>query len=243
MTEELSSSGWPDGRIGKGCKPLSAVTAWSYSRLNMWERCPAAFHYKHVLKLPEEQSSAMARGSRIDKIAEDYITGAGTDAMPAELAKFDSLFREMRALPSDLKVVQQNWGYDAQWRATGWFAKDTWLRVKLDAGVIYPDGDADVVDVKTGKQYDSNKEQLSLYALATFRRYPHVSHVTTRLWYLDSGAEVTAEFEADSATDEIAKWEARVAPMFADTVYAPRPNDGCRGCAFSKSKKGPCRYG
>jgi hypothetical protein len=220
----------------------NAVTAWSYSRLAQWETCPAQFKYKHLDKLKEEQSAAMARGDKIHKAAAVYVTSPAT-TRPTELSKFSQLIDELRDMPADIRVVEQQWGFNKNWRPTGWFGKDTWLRVILDAGVVYPDGTADVVDFKTGKKYGTNADQMELFALATFCRYPHLNHVTTRLWYLDSGDEEVAEFEQSDRTEMQQKWEARVTPLFADTVFAPRPNEKCLWCAFARSKNGPCRFG
>lgn len=220
---------------------MTAITAWSYSRLALWEQCPLAFKLKNIDKIKEEQSPAMARGDKIHKQMAAFAMGTG--ARPAEAAKFGQLSDELAAMPTDIKVVEQQWGFSKSWRPTGWFGKDTWLRVILDAGVIYPDGTADVVDFKTGKKYGTNKDQMELFALATFCRFPHLSHVTTRLWYLDSGDEEVAEFEQDNRSEAIEKWEQRVAPMFEDNVFAPRPNDKCKWCSFARSKGGQCKFG
>jgi len=220
---------------------MNAITAWSYSRAALWEECPLKFKLKHIDKMPETQSPAMARGDKIHKQMAAYVMGTGP--APAEAAKFDRLSKELAGMPAEVKCVEQQWGFSKSWRPVGWFGKDTWLRVILDAGVVYPDGTADVVDFKTGKKYGSNNDQMELFALATFCRFPHVSDVTTRLWYLDSGEEEVAEFKQDDRGLMIDKWEQRVAPMFADTVFAPRPNDKCRWCSFAKSKGGPCKFG
>lgn len=222
----------------------SPVKAWSYSRLSQWETCPAQFKYKHIDKLKEEQSPAMARGDKIHKAAAAWLTAAPESlAPPIELAKFARLFGQLRAIPAEDRFVEQQWGFNAKWRPTGWFGADTWLRVVLDAGVVYPDGTADVIDHKTGKKYGSNQDQMQLFALATFCRFPHVSEVMTRLWYLDSGDEEVAEFKQEDRSTMVADWEKRVAPLFADTVFAPRPNEKCRWCSFAKSKNGPCKFG
>src|SRR5262245_51001335 len=135
---------------------MSAITAWSYSRLSLWEQCPLAFKLKHIDKVKEEQSPAMARGDKIHKSAASYITGQS--ALSPELGKFNVLLTELQRMPPDVKVVEQQWGFTKNWRATGWFGSDTWLRVILDAAVVYPDGTADVIDHKTGKQYETNRD-------------------------------------------------------------------------------------
>jgi hypothetical protein len=222
---------------------MTQLTAWSYSRLAQWEACPLAFKLKHLDKVHEEQSPAMKRGDDIHKIAARFLANEKFDSIPGELHKFSYQMNELRAMPASMKRVEQQWGFTKDWKPTEWFGNKTWLRAVLDACVVYPDGTADVIDHKTGKRYGSNKDQMELFALATFCKFPEVSHVTTRLWYLDLGVEEVEEFQQENRSEMIAAWEARVAPMFADTVFAPRPNEKCRWCAFAKGKGGQCKFG
>lgn len=222
---------------------MTAITAWSYSRLALWEQCPLAFKFKHIDKIAEEQSPAMARGDAFHKAAAAYLTRQAPTPPKDATKFFAKLMEELWALPPDWKVVEQQWGFTNNWRPTGWFGKDTWVRVVLDAAIVYPDATADVIDHKTGKKYGTNADQMELFGLAMFCRYPHLEKVTTRLWYHDSGDEEIAEFTQDERSPLIAKWDAKVAPMFADTVFAPKPNDKCKWCSYSKSRSGLCRFG
>lgn len=219
------------------------LIAWSYSRWAQYETCPAQCAYKHIDKMPEEKSAAMERGNRLHKMGEAWVKGGGKDPLPDAYRKFSDLMYELVRPGMPPLLCEQEWGMTKEWRPTGWFGKATWLRCKLDLGIVYPDGDCDVIDYKSGREYDSNHEQMELNSLVTMCRYPQVEKVTTRLWYLDHGTERTAEFLQENRTDMIIKWEERVAPMFADRTFLPKPGDQCHRCAFSKSKGGPCKFG
>ena len=69
------------------------VTAWSYSRLELYERCPFAFHQKHIAKLPDPGGPAMQRGNIIHKLAEEHALGRLTHP-PEELKHFAKEFKE-----------------------------------------------------------------------------------------------------------------------------------------------------
>ena len=220
------------------------VTAWSWSRYELYARCPLAFKLKNIDKIEEPVSKAMARGRDVHKSLDNYITGK-TEVCPPEVKHpfHQKLYGEMRAFPAEDKVVEQQRGFTSSWKPTSWFGKDTWFRAILDAGFMYDDLSFEAVDHKTGKKYGENAEQMELFALSVMLKYPPVQNVTTRLVYLDSGEEESHEFAISVKSNLVAKWERKVAPMFSDTVFAPRPNDKCRFCHFSKSNTGMCKFG
>lgn len=224
----------------------NGVKAWSYSAYALYAQCPLKYAEEKLRKNKGPQSPAMARGDKMHKALAAYImTGDGAGTLPALVKTRDmqAQMTELRSVPKEDIVVEQQWGFDEYWRPTGWFGPTTWFRSILDVGVVYKDGTGDVVDHKTGKIYPENADQRELNALAFFKRFPFVEQVTSRMWYLDSGEERLEEFFAEDVNALTAKWEARVAPMFTDEVFAPRPNDKCQWCHLAKSKGGKCRFG
>lgn len=218
-----------------------AVTAWSFSRLQCYEECPAKFKYRFIDKVPEEKSPQMQRGIDIHKDAENFLKGE--ELLPAPtLQRFGALFQELREAKP---LVEEQWALDADWKPTGWFAKGkkaAYVRVILDAGVIYDDRTALVIDFKTGKPWGDNTDQMELFANVTFCRHPDIQEVETRLWYLDTGDEKVATFKRKGLSARIDAWEDRVEPMFTDTTFRPKPSKKCNWCAFSKDQGGPCQY-
>lgn len=224
------------------------IDAWSFSRYEVWAECPLKFKYKVIEKAPFTQSPAMARGDRIHKEVAAYIMTPMDAAVtpPADAMKHQAharLINELRAMPAENKLVEQQWGFDPDWKPVGWFGPQTWLRVVADVSVLYPDLFAEVVDWKTGKHYEKSHDQMELTATATMCRFPPAVHVSTRLAYLDDGKEFFNEFPAKDKAKLIDKWNRKVAPMFNDTMYAPRPGPHCGRCDFSRSKGGKCRFG
>lgn len=224
---------------------LPLLTAWSYTRYADYRRCPFFFAYKHLLRIKEPPGPAMERGRNIHKEAEKFLLSPRKVKVPENLKNFATQMEELRKLRP---TVEQQWGFTVDWKPTDWFGKDTWARVVLDACTVYEDNTADVIDHKTGKKYGSNDEQMELFGLGTFMRFPeyNLKHVTTRLWYLDdpnpNTNEVVAEFKASEVPALRKDWDKRVKPMFADRKFPPRPNDKCRFCFLQKAKGGPCKF-
>lgn len=236
---------------------LPLVTAWSYSRYGDYAQCPLKFKLKHIDRVPDEASPAMARGNAIHKMAEDFVglrgdvVGTGGKRVPGpvppELKNFAASFLELQTMNT---FVEQTWGFKRDWSWTGrsgWFGEDVWLRAKVDVGVLYDDNSAEVIDHKTGKKYETNEDQIELFASTAFMRFPNVEHVTARLWYLDiedpKQNEVIKEYDRKDFERIKRDWEKRIKPMFADRKFPARPSQRCGWCAYSARKGGNhCKY-
>lgn len=232
---------------------IKPLTSWSFSRYSDYKRCPAKFKYKHLMGLKEPGSQAMDRGSLIHSLAEKYVKGAIPAKLPPELASFDVELKALRKTFSkwpDWLVVEDTWAFDKAWGPSQWDDwVNCWLRVKLDLAE-WLDGETMVVhDWKTGKLrpelQEEYLEQLELYALAAFLRYPELLEVRPELCYLDLGKvypEKPLAYKRSDVPELLAKWNKRVAPMFKDKLFAPRPNDKCCWCHYRKDNNGPCKY-
>lgn len=224
----------------------SKVTAWSYSRYSTYAECPLKFKGKFIDKLKEPESPAMARGDNVHKATAAYLVGGMP--LPAEITTTfqKKLLAEVKA--HEDKVVEQQWAFDAKWAPTGWFRPgmnggEPWFRSILDCGVLYEDMSLEALDWKTGKRYGSNDEQMETQAIAAYQHFKPATHVTTRLVYFDAKSEEIAEFPKSDLPKLLDKWAKKVAPMFTDTAFLPRPNDKCRFCLMAKGNGGTCRYG
>lgn len=222
----------------------NGVTAWSISRLNTYTQCPFKFKLTAIDRIKEPQSPAMARGAAIHKEAENYLKGTDI-AVPQNLSLMAAEFNELHNAnaQAELEVT-----FNKDWGITGWFDKDAWCRIKIDAMAVV-DGVIRIIDFKTGKykpdDNDAYEQQLELYALAALIMYPDITGVSAELWFLDSGAHVgtkTDSYTHAMVPDLKKKWELKVTPMFVDTLFAERPNKFCNWCHFRKANNGPCSY-
>lgn len=216
------------------------LTSWSFSRWDKHNTCPFQFKLAVLDKMPTHRGPAMERGDKIHKAIAAHLQQPLTNVAP-EVAFNGSVIEELNGFND--KLIEQQWGFTNQWTPTGWFGKDTWLRSIIDVGVLYEDHTSEVIDWKTGKVRGTHEDQMELFAVSVMCHAPFVTHVTTRLVYLDAEEQEIAEFPAADREKLISKWERKIAPMFEDTSYLPRPGDQCRFCDFSRSKGGQCRFG
>ena len=231
-------------------KPL---TSWSFSRYSDYKQCPARFKYKHLEKRPEPKAEALQRGADIHDAISAYLKGE-SKTVPKEAASYAVELKALRTLylkPKDQTVVvEDDWAFTSRWGETQWNNwAECWVRIKLDAAHTEGTSVMIVRDWKTGKLrdelVDDYLEQLELYALAALLKYIFIVEVRPELCYVDLGVtypETPLSYTRADIPRLIKLWEKRVAPMFKDKKFAPRPNSKCRWCHFRRENGGPCQY-
>lgn len=214
-------------------------TAWSYSALSCYETCPRQFKFRYVEKRDEPKGPQMQRGITIHDQAAKFLAGE-TDVFPTSCAHFRDEFYELREF---LPIVEQKWAFDERWRQTTWMAKTVKCRMVLDVGLVYSDNTAEVIDHKTGKRYDDDyRTQMGLFAAGMVKKFPYLTNVTARLWYLDENHEEIEEFTKAEALEILDDLTERADTMLNDRRWVPSPNFKCRFCHWRKDNGGPCEF-
>lgn len=234
------------------------ITAWGPSRLNDYDSCPAKAKYKHVLRLKEPGSEAMDRGNEMHKSVEAYIRDHRQDLHP-ELKgkkKFKKYLNELRAEYKLGRVkVELELAFDRSWKPCEWFAKDTYVRIKVDCLRLSKDGKTvEVIDWKSGKYHTAAEKpeymgQLDLYAVAALVAFPQVEKALPSLYFMDHEEVMAEDEDGNTVLLERKKlvlrqkyWDKRAKPMLTDSLFPPRPGKACRWCHFSANKAGPCEF-
>jgi hypothetical protein len=226
---------------------VKKFVAWSWSRLQTYELCPAKAKYSYLDKIEEPKAPAMLRGSAIHTIAENYVNKGGR--LKDELKLYEKLFKEVRELKKrkDVEILteQQNALNDKWEKASTWFGKDVYVRIIVDLAIIlHGEKRARLVDHKTGRVNLEGAQQLELYAIWGFITFPDVDTIDGELWFLDQlvSSRHVVTFHRKDLKKLITKWTKRVTPLLKDTKFPPKANDKCRWCYYSKAKDGPCKF-
>lgn len=221
--------------------PPVGERAWSYSRYNVYRDCPYRWKLQYVDKLPTVQGPAASRGERIHKDAEMYVAEK-TDVLAPELAAFADKFKAEREHPG--VGVEEEWAFTKNLDPTSWFAKDCWLRIKVDLVLPLPKRIIRVTDYKTGRVKDRGEydDQLELYALGAMLMFNDVDEVQTTIRYIDHGIEPERTFDYQKYPQLRSSWLNRVKKMQNDVEFKPTPGYACRFCDFASNKGGPCEF-
>jgi hypothetical protein len=222
---------------------IPRIVAWSFSRWNDYNKCPAYAKYKHVDRIKEPGSEALDRGSAIHALAEKFAKATKKTKCPAELKTFVDEFRDLQARNV---IVEEQWAFDKDWHPTGWFDKDCWARLVIDCHYLDKERNVIVIiDHKTGKVNEWHINQLSLYALGGLQWYPDCDGVEVQLWYLDHGVispDPVKTYMRDEVKALQTEWAKKTKPMLADTRFAPKPSNACNWCHYGQRKTKLCKF-
>lgn len=207
--------------------PLKGIIPWSYSSLSAYETCPRRFQLTRLTKqVKEPQSASMAWGNEVHKALENAVRG--TEGLPHRFKAYQPLVSKVMASPG-IKEAERNVALTASFRPTDYWAKDAWVRGKIDLTVTLPKS-ATMLDWKTGKPKQDG-DQLKLFAGMILAEKPHIEKVRTGYVWL-------AHDKIDSAVVERAEapiiWQnfthrvARMKNSAERNDFPPRPSGLCK---------------
>lgn len=226
--------------------PPRPVTAWSYSRLMCFEKCPREFRYRYLDKLPEPKSPAMDRGITIHANLEEYVKAKKLPRLLPELKRCRkklSLFRKLGA------VAERELAFTKDWKLTGWFDRDAWVRAKIDLTVPLAKDRSYGIDYKSGRPNpEKHVEQMQLYGTLVLLADAHTRFVEHGLWYVDHHDDPyqtgVIERYAPDLKRTLVMWTGRASRIFSEKKWKARPSPAnCRWCPYSVKKGGPCKDG
>lgn len=221
---------------------------WSISKLHVYEGCAYRYKLKYIDKVPEPErplppgktEHANDRGSRVHEQNELFVRDE-TDKPAPESADFQALIEDLRErFRCGLVMLEHDWCFNEDWEPCSpeeraaiaivdvavWIVKDRWLLI---------------IDYKTGRKYETkHMDQMQLYALAAFKKWPFLERVTTELWYLDIDEISTSHFTRNHIPAIQRAFHNRVGKMERNTEFKPAANIySCRYCPY---KDGICPH-
>lgn len=228
------------------------ATSWSFSRLADFTRCKLAFKIKHIDRVPEPErplpkgktEHGNDRGTRVHDNIEGFIRGEHDDLCPEAEKHYGAFIDLLRAMYADKMVeLEGEWAFDKEWNQADW--KAGWLRLKLDVLIHLSATQAYVIDWKTGRHFGNevtHGNQLNLYAMCTFLRYPQLEEIWVADYYIDHGRETERHFTRAQALKYMRTFDKQGNAITDCVSFPPNANRwSCQYCPWMDT--GHCTVG
>lgn len=210
-------------------KRLGTIVPWTYSKVKGFATCPKQFYARYIEKsLPFVETEATKYGNEVHDAFEHYFKS--NQPLPAKLQHYQPTMDALQRKSGE-KIAEYAFGLTEELEPCNFFAKDVWVRGKIDLTIV--DGDtARVVDYKTSKSSRyADLDQLELMSMAVFKHFPDVKHVKAALIFVVAKDMVTAEYSAEDEQALWLKWIKRVRAMedaYEVGVWNPNPSGLCK---------------
>ena len=105
------------------------ITSWSYSRYGVYEQCAFKAKMLYIEKFKEPSSPALDKGVTVHAEIERYLK-LKDEPLPQCAIKLCADYEELKAKKP---YVELEVCFNKDWQPVDWFAKDAWVRIKIDA--------------------------------------------------------------------------------------------------------------
>lgn len=211
------------------------VLPWSYTSLDSYLTCPRRHKLVRITKaVADPPGEHLKHGREVHKAIEHAIKGQ--QPLPHKYQSYWPLVQKCLQAPG-AKIVEEQWAITENFRPTGYWDPDAWVRLSIDFGVI--DGDtATIIDWKTGKP-KPDADQMRLYAAATFTLKPQVQTVRTAYAWLAHDKLTVESFTREQLGELWGDFLISVKRLVAaahNDDFPPRPSGLCRNyCPVPKA--------
>ena len=199
--------------------------------------------------MPEfEENHPMIRGRLVHTQIEEYICGS-EEEFPAVAKRLKETIDFCKDMYQQGKATAEDqWGFDEDWNSVGWFDDKVWFRCATDAFVTPDDSSAIIYDWKTGKSFGNEvkyMQQMQVYAVAAFMRYPNLELIDVHLGFVDDSKIRTKTFKrGKKITRLLSSFTGRAKNMTDAHVFKPKANMmNCKWCPFGPSGTNVCIHG
>jgi len=231
---------------------------YSYSKLNLFERCPFAWKLHYIDKIPETKTPALIVGDLVHRTIAEYLghlkeTGRETDLgqLKRIIPKYTCLSGQysdeyevyvpsMEAItlpPVDRVAIEAEVAVDAGWQGCDYWAEVAFLRGKVDL-LYQPDTvSIVVVDWKTNRYLPNNGVierdlQTRVYALLASLFVPEADEFVVELFFLRHGEPRRTTVTRDDL-EKTKQWVVETARRIeAEEQWSPTPGFHCDWCSY-----------
>ena len=233
--------------------PPKKIKQYSFSRLDLYERCPWAYKKIILDGVPRASNEAMVTGKMLHALIADYLLrlinqkqqtdwewaegAAPKDASPDVLQIWQKFYNAF-ILPPALEVfgVEHKLAFDRNWQPCEFFASKAYFRMVVD--FHFQQGElAVVLDWKSNRSVPETVEkdlQLRSYGWGLRQAvYPNAQEILLRLHFLRYGTEREVFLEPQDLEGVPEILTDKINTIEQDQDYNPTPGSFCGLCGIT----------
>lgn len=219
---------------------------FSPSNIMTYRTCPRRFMGQSISKeIKWKFSTQKSRGtlvhSSIEKAMQDGMQAVSSWDTQLDTGFVQNLVRRVRerAAKGDQVLIEQELVINRKMKHThDWWDEDALLRARADALVLSHLDKPWLIDIKTGKKWDTDDFQLRVEALLVHLIY-HAPVVTYSYEYVDQGESVEGVIDLSNGllpVQDVVDTMRDMKLAIRDGYFPCVKNHFCRFCDFYKSK-------
>jgi hypothetical protein len=230
---------------------------YSFSRLDLYGRCPWAYKTVHIDKIPRAESEALQTGTVMHQLVADYLDrlitlNQATDwdwarrgvtpkealAQLSEVIEMWERFYNTFTLPAalDSPGVEKRLAFDVNWQPCEFFSEAAYFRMVIDFH-FRQETLAVIIDWKTNRVIPDTVEkdlQLRTYDWGLKQAlYPGIEEVLLRLHFLRYGREREVLLTPQDLAGVPEELKSRIEVIEAAQTFTPTPGSFCGMCGVT----------
>lgn len=206
--------------------------AWSFSTLDMFEKCRKKFYHLKVIKDRKEPDNQWQQDGKFvhDALFQYAVNGK---PLPLTIRHMQEQVDKMLALPGE-RHGELRLCLNDSFKPRDFFAKDAWVRAVIDLVIVRGDH-AVIIDWKTGKQ-KPGFAQLRLSAAVLSRYMPEIEKFSLIYAWLKDGEFTSDKMEKGDIRQVWLDYMPRVQRIdaaIATTDFPATPSPLCAYCPIT----------
>lgn len=207
--------------------------------MNLYSQCPKRFKYARIDKIPSEGTdrTALIKGGAVHDMLEKFPEASTFAAAPKYQPIVDNFIKSDlgKKYFSRSSTREHKFALNNKLEECSYYDKENILvRGSIDYMCLI-DGVLNLIDWKTGKYRDEkyqDYDQLILYSIFIFLKYPHINKIIISYVYVEHDLENRVELVRENLNNYVQELISKIKTIENDYEFKKNPTHLCNWCDY-----------